>query len=142
MSTQRNDNKIRTIQAIDSIPIGVGVSSSGVFTIKANNWGYIYVTTTPSDQRLTLWDFNWSLYIDVDRNDDYEWPNGNALSSSSKSTSDLAYKINVSHHTSWGRSYDATNVRVNVFKYVSTDGSDHNGYFYFKAYKQAGVQRS
>lgn len=142
MSTQRNDNKIRTIQAIDSIPIGAVGVASGVFTIPANGWGYIYVTTTPSDQRLTLWDFNWSLYIDVDRNDNYEWPVGSSISSAVPSTSDLAYKISVSHHTSWGRSYDATNVRVNIFKYINTDGSSHTGYFYFKSYKQAGVQRS
>lgn len=133
----RNDNKIRQIQAVSSVPLGLGYSRTTGITVGANNYIAIEVTTNPDSDRLSIWNWIYSVMIDTDSVNN-EWPNGSVVNTGAGAT-DLAYLMDVSDHISYAQSNDRTNVRVHLIRIKNNDGSPHDIIFYYKAFTQAAV---
>lgn len=135
----RNDNKIRQIQAIASVPLGLNYVrvTGSLVNVAASSFRSIAVTTTPDSDRLSIW--NWLYTVMIDGDDvDHVWPSGSAINTGAGAT-DLAYLVDVADHIDFFRSNDRSNIRTHLIRIKNNDTNPHTITFYYKAYTQAGV---
>lgn len=111
-----------------SVPAGAGAFTVGPVFIISGSSSTIAITTIPAASRLTLWNFAFTVYVDVLDNA-HQWPNGSALTVESRE----AWVFN---WLDWADSSDTLNTRVYKIRIRnSSPGTiDHNYYIQFKAY--------
>jgi len=129
---KRDLREIKTKQPIGAdilqvVPLPLaGVGFAGPFTIPANGATNVNVNFTPDDDTLTVWNFLWTLYIDVD-DPDNAWPSGASLTAGQ-------LNIHVFSWVDWFSSSDSTNERTYKIRILNDDTSSHDYYLRIRAY--------
>ncbi len=126
--------RIRRIEAVRQ-PVGadiVQIVTSGLTTassgsVASGSRAVFTITVTPSNQKLTLWDILFSIYVDTNSNSAYLYPSGASLSAGQKNL-DLQWAVDYS------LSSDATGQRVAKITVVNNDSSAHTYYLHQKFY--------
>ncbi len=110
------------------VPNGLGVLLAGPLTLLGGQSGTFNVTTTPSSQILTIWNFAFTVYVDNTTNA-YQWPNGSSITVGSGNIFCVPW-------LDWADSSDTTNVRVFKVRISNEDPGavTHSYYLRFKAY--------
>lgn len=130
-STRRDLDAIKTIQPIGADVLkakglpGAGYGS-GNATIAAGNAVNFSLIFTPASQVLTLWNFSFTLYIDI-LDDAYQYPSGSSLT-------DPLRNLDMQCWHDWADSSDITNSRVYKVRVVNHDTNPHTYYIKLRAY--------
>lgn len=111
-----------------SVPSGAGAFTVGPVFIISGSSSTINITTIPANSRLTLWNFAFTVYVDVLDNA-HQWPNGSALTVEQRE----AWVFN---WLDWADSSDTLNTRCYKIRIRNSSPAinDHNYYIQFKAY--------
>jgi hypothetical protein len=121
-----SDPRLRTKVAVSSVPAGVNEILAATVSVPAGTIITISVTTTPESDDLSLWDFLFSFYIDVDAYTNI-FSGGSALTAAQR-------KFRLSQWVDWADSSDRTNTRCHKIRMENYDVSDHTLYLKYKAY--------
>jgi hypothetical protein len=116
-----NEKKIK----IGHIPLDDSVSSS-VSTFATGTIQTITWTTTPADSFLSLWNYHFTIRVDVDDND-HVWPNGSALTAAQSS-------LRVANYIDWYLTDDNRNKLVVKIHIENYSGSNRTVYLKYKTY--------
>lgn len=135
------DIKRYNTPAVSSVPGGqADVLSTGGYIVPSGfNLDFI-VTTIPSSQSLSIWNFLFSLVIDSLQTDSdgyyqYLFPdNINSFHASTSLLSSAQGKLTLQQWTDWSTSNDTNNVRNNIIRVTNNDSASHTYYLFFKGY--------
>lgn len=116
---------------VSTIPQGVTGLFETSFSVSAGTNFTVAMITTPQDDRLSLWNFLFSVYVDTDAYT-HILPAGASLTAAQK-------KIRVTHWLDWADSSDIDNERSHRFLFENYDTSSHTLYFKYKAYTFAAI---
>lgn len=129
----------KPVLTVASIPSGTNQVTGANITISAGSYGVFKISTIPDSDRLGLFNFFPSFYIDALDND-HLWPNTSAVDGYGGSlTSVVMTNIFISFVPDWARSSDTTNRRVSLATIINTDSSSHVIYLYFKSYTFSAI---
>lgn len=134
MKQEMLDMKTKQPIGADSLAV-IGIPESplplsvGPITIAAGSSLTLNVTNIPVADRLTLWNFAFTILVDSEDDFDYQWPAGSALSLNAR-------ELFVFDWLDWADSSDTTNTRVYKIRIRNSDpsGTTHDYYVKFKAY--------
>lgn len=125
-----NDHRAKKALAISTVPAGgPGNTTQGSITVTPGTSGTFAVTTYPDSNSLSLWNFLWSCFVDVDSGD-HNYPNGILLPPA------LLPKLFIFAHYDWATSSDLTNIRTEYIMIINNDMVPHTVYLNYKAYTQ------
>ncbi len=130
-SIKRDLREIKGVQPVGADILAVASSdlTEASFTVTAGGARTAVITITPTDDTLTLWNFAFSNYMDVD-NQTYLYPDGIAWA-----PGEDPLKMRIWGWFDWADSNDITNTRVFKIRYdASSCASDHTVYLKFKSY--------
>jgi len=125
--------KKRDIIDIGSIPAGQD-STQTSFVLTAGQTATVVFTTIPDDERLGLWEFYFSIKIDVN-DDDHLFSEGASLTAGQRDLEIYQWK-------DFSRSSDIQNIRVQKIRLKNNDSSPHTYYMDYKAYTLSAVTGS
>lgn len=125
------DVRVRQDLAVGTVPFKD--ATTAVFSVDPYEVVKVVVTTTPDSSNLSLWQFLWSMNVDVD-NIQYEWPGVAPQFGGSLLDPLLVFNIAIMDHVSYEQSNDLLNIRIHAFAVVNYDLSPHTFYFYYKGY--------
>lgn len=128
----RDPNPKRAV-TVESVPSGADDVTTASSVIALSSVGVFAITNIPDSDALNLWNFLWTINIDVD-SDDHRWPDGAALD-----TFTLEH-VNISSRVDWASSSDLSNIRRELISVINSDPtSPHTAYLKYKAYTFVGV---
>lgn len=128
---KKQDPVKRDFVGVQSVPVGNDWTESGPFTIPAGGAGTFNVTTTPANNLLSLWNYLFSIRIDVNDND-HRFSNGSALTSEQRS-------MELTNWMDFIDSFDPENVRVVKIRIHNYGASSHDYYLLYKAYSFVSI---
>jgi hypothetical protein len=99
----------------------------GPLTLTSGLTRTFIVTVIPGSQVLTLWNYLFTVTVDVDDPVEYAFPAGPSLSAAQRN-------LRVYHWIDWAASSDVTNTRVVYVRIENFDVSSHDVYLYFRFY--------
>ncbi|MET3349047.1 UNVERIFIED_ORG: hypothetical protein ABID57_000716 [Arthrobacter sp. UYEF1] len=97
------------------------VASANIGPLAAADTVWVTITTTPSNQSLTIWDFHYSVYVDGGG----PYLITNLLPAGSALSAALVKLIRVQYIPDWASSVDTTGVRKYYVGITNTDSSSH-----------------
>lgn len=129
MSIKSYDYGVRPIITVQPIPQGLDWVEAS-FTLAAGAFATVNILTVPPagviSQRLTLWDFLYSVRIDVNNND-HRFSNGASLTAAQRNLRMFGW-------VDFIESSDRQNIRTVKIRFENFDSSSHDYYLLFKGY--------
>jgi hypothetical protein len=113
------------IITVAAVPF-VGTLGGGI-TLPAGATGSFVVSITPADSTLTLWNFLFSIAIDVADFTNNVFPNGPSVTANMRS-------MRLYNWIDWATSSDTSNKRVVNIRIENTDTSSHDYYLALRSY--------
>jgi hypothetical protein len=126
-----------------SIPASPVDTFSLFITLPAGLNANFNITTTPLEQRLSIWNFTFTVCIDSLNTDSegffqYQFPNNQTAGHPSTSLlSNAQQSCRITNWTDWATSSDIDNIRNNFIRLENLDSGSHDYYLFFKAYTSA-----
>lgn len=126
---KRQVREIKTVQRIGGdvlTTIASGLVTSGPVTTAAGLGANFNITVTPGSPILTLWNYLFTVYVDV-LDAAHEFPNGASLTADQR-------KLTIMNWIDWANSSDITNIRLFKIRVRNDDSVSHDYYIKFKIY--------
>lgn len=126
---KRQVREIKTVQRIGGdvlTTIASSLVTNGPVTTSPGLGANFTITVTPGSPILTLWNYLFTIYVDV-LDSAHEFPNGASLTADQR-------KLTIMNWIDWANSSDITNIRVFKIRVRNDDSSSHDYYIKFKIY--------
>lgn len=108
------------------------VATFGPLTIVSGITKTLVITVTPGNNVLTLWNYLFTVTVDVADPVNYFFPGGSSLSAAQRN-------LRVYNWIDWANSNDTTNVRAFFIRLENYDTNSHDYYIYFRFYAPLNV---
>jgi len=126
--------RIRKLSTVKQL-VGADVVQIVSSTEKTSNTGSLAAgsrttltfTITPTDNIVTLWDFLFSIYVDINKNSNYLYPSGASLT-------DAQMNFDLQWNIDYETSSDTTGERKAKVMIKNNDSSAHTYYIHAKFY--------